>query len=81
LHDIFLGMAVRQIAVHRTTKTPRNPAFYAYYQRKMAEGKTKKQALVCIMRRLVNIVYSILKYQKPYVLPVADTSSIAENSD
>jgi len=74
LHDIFLGMAVRQIAVHRTTKTPRNPAFYAYYQRKMAEGKTKKQALVCIMRRLVNIVYSILKHQKPYALPIAENS-------
>ena len=33
------------------------------------EGKTKSQALFCIMRRLVNIIYGMvkngIKYQKP----------------
>jgi hypothetical protein len=29
---------------------PRNPVFHDYYQRKIQEGKTKKQALVCVMR-------------------------------
>ena len=36
---------------------PNNPIFYDYFCRKLGEGKTKSQALVCIMRRLVNIVY------------------------
>ena len=71
LHNIFMSLAIRQLVVHRGTKTPRNPAFLAYFHRKMAEGKTKKQAFVCIMRRLVNIVYSILKNKTPYRLPEA----------
>lgn len=69
LHNIFMSLAIRQLVVHRGTKTSRNPAFLDYFHRKMAEGKTKKQAFVCIMRRLVNIVYGILKHKTPYRLP------------
>jgi hypothetical protein len=32
----------------------------------MSEGKTPSQALVCIMRRLVNIVYGMMKTQSEY---------------
>ena len=38
-------------------------------QRKTQEGKTKKQALVCVMRRLVNIVYGMMKHRTAYVMP------------
>jgi transposase len=69
LHNIFMSLAIRQLVLHRGTKAPRNPAFLEYFHRKMAEGKTKKQAFVCIMRRLVNIVYGILKHKTPYRLP------------
>jgi len=69
LHSIFMALAIRQLVVHRGTKTPRNPLFHEYYHRKLAEGKTKKQAFICIMRRLVNIVYGILKSKTPYRLP------------
>ncbi|SDD64462.1 Transposase [Paenibacillus sp. UNCCL117] len=48
LHDILKALAIRQIAVTRTKKEPRNPYFYAYYEGRMAEGKTKQQAIVCI---------------------------------
>lgn len=44
--------------------------FYAYYQRKLREGKTKGQALVCIIRRLVNIIYGMMKNKTAYKLPI-----------
>ncbi|KAJ48975.1 transposase, partial [Clostridium tetanomorphum DSM 665] len=40
-----------------------------YFQRKIGEGKTKPQALVSIMRRLVNIVYGMLKNKTEYRVP------------
>lgn len=45
---------------------PNQPIFYTYFQRKISEGKTKSQALVCIMRRLVNIVYGMMKNKTEY---------------
>jgi len=43
--------------------------FYSYYTRKVAEGKTKGQALICVMRRLVNIIYSMMKNKTEYMQP------------
>lgn len=48
---------------------PRNPVFYEYYQRKIAEGKSKTQAIICIMRRLDNIIYGLLKIKTEYRMP------------
>jgi len=56
LHGLFYNLAVQQVQVAKGSRMPRNPAFYAYYLQKQAEGKTKGQAMVCIMRRLVNII-------------------------
>ncbi|MGO4548544.1 IS110 family transposase [Paenibacillus sp. 2TAB23] len=69
LHDIFKNLAIRQIAVTRTKKEPRNPHFHAYYEQRLAEGKTKQQAIVCIMRKLVNIIYAMMKNKSVYVMP------------
>ncbi len=70
LHDLFYDLAIRQIGVARGTKKPNNPVFFQYYERKMKEDrKTQKQALICIMRRLVNIIYRMLKHNEPYVKP------------
>ncbi len=69
LHGLFYNLAVQQVQVSKGSKVPRNPVFYEYYHRKIAEGKTKTQALVCIMRRLVNIIYGMMKNKTPYVLP------------
>jgi transposase len=69
LHDLFYSLAVRQIAVTRGKKEPRNPLFYEYYHRKIEEGKTERQALICSMRRLVNILYGMMKYNRDYTLP------------
>ncbi|MEJ9217659.1 IS110 family transposase [Paenibacillus glucanolyticus] len=67
LNAIFHNLAVQQIQVAKgDNKKQRNPLFYEFYQRKLAEGKTKKQALICVMRRLVNIIYSMMKNKTEY---------------
>lgn len=69
LHDIIKALAIRQIAVTRGKREPRNPYFYAYYEQKMATGKTKQQAIVCIMRKLVNVIYCLMKTKAVYTIP------------
>ncbi|UNL86372.1 IS110 family transposase [Priestia koreensis] len=76
LHALFYNLAVQQVQVAKGSKLPRNPVFYAYYQRKLKEGKTKGQALVCIMRRLVNIIYGMMKYKTVYKLPIVDEKEV-----
>lgn len=71
LHGLFYFLAVTMVGVPKSGK-PNNPKFYAYYLRKISEGKTKSQALVCIMRRLVNIVYGMMKNKTEYVAPTVD---------
>ena len=46
-----------------------NPIFKEYYYKKIKEGKTKHQAIVCIMRRTCNIIYGILKNDTEYIPP------------
>lgn len=70
LHALFYNLAVQQVQVAKGSKLPRNAVFYDYYQRKLKEGKTKGQALVCIMRRLVNIVYGMMMNKTAYELPI-----------
>jgi len=65
LHGLFYFLAVSMVTVPKSGK-PNQPIFYAYYQRKISEGKTKSQALVCIMRRLVNIIYGMMKNKTEY---------------
>lgn len=67
LNSIFHNLAVQQIQVAKgENKKQRNPIFYEFYQRKLVEGKTKKQALICVMRRLVNIIFSLMKNKTEY---------------
>ncbi|MGG4450468.1 IS110 family transposase [Brevibacillus porteri] len=75
LNSIFHNLAVQQIQVAKgSNKKQRNPLMHEFYQRKLAEGKTKKQALICVMRRLVNIIYSMMKNKTEYrmVTPLTD---------
>ncbi|MGI2789904.1 IS110 family transposase [Bacillus cytotoxicus] len=76
LHALFYNLAVQQVQVAKGSKMPRNPVFHAYYQKKLKEGKTKGQALVCIMRRLVNIVYGMMKYKTAYELPIVEEKEV-----
>ena len=38
----------------------------AYFRMKVKQGKTRKQALKCLMRQNVKILYCVLKEQRPY---------------
>jgi transposase len=77
LYNIFYNLAVQQIHICKGSKTPRNPVFYEYYQKKLAEGKTKQQALICIMRRLVNIIYGMMKNKTAYIVPDIPNSKVS----
>ena len=64
----FLAIQMVQIS---SKGTPRNPAFRAYFERRTEEGKNGKQILICISRRLINIIYGMLKSGTEYRMPVA----------
>lgn len=69
LYGVFYFLAVQQIQVSKKG-IPRNSVFLEYYKRKFSEGKTKIQALVCVMRRLNNLIYGMMKNTTEYILPV-----------
>ncbi len=69
LHGLFYFLAVTMVSKPRNG-TPNHPVFYDYYMRKIGEGKTKSQALACIMRRLVNIVYGMMRNKTEYREPI-----------
>lgn len=69
LNSMFYKLACRSICAGRTGNTPTNPIFKEYYQKKINEGKTKHQALICIMRRTCNIIYGMLKNETEYIPP------------
>lgn len=48
------------------TQTRYNEIAKAYFIKKLKEGKTKKQDMHCLMRRLVKIVWMIYKHNQPY---------------
>jgi len=43
--------------------------FAEYYKKKISEGKAKKQVIKCVMRRLVNIIYRVMKEKEEYRNP------------
>jgi hypothetical protein len=69
LHGVFYFLAIQQVQVAKVSAKPRNPVMYEYYQKKIREGKTKMQAIVCVMRKLVDIVYSMMKNKSEYIMP------------
>lgn len=68
LYSTLYFLAVQQIQISKKG-LPRNPVFLDYYLRKVKEGKTKVQALLCVMRRLSNIIYGMMKNNTEYRLP------------
>ena len=65
LQAIFYFLAIQMVQVS-PGGVPRNPAFREYFLKKLKEGKSKPEALICIARRLVNIVYGMLKNHTEY---------------
>jgi len=72
-----LNTAIHRIALSQISRSG-NQFAKEYFQRKISEGKTKAQALCCLKRRLVDIIYMMLKHRQPYkqnlhfISPTAD---------
>ena len=45
----------------------KNPELSVFYNKLLARGKTKKQAIPAVMRKLVHLCYGVVKNQTPYV--------------
>lgn len=45
----------------------KNPELSVFYNKLLARGKTKKQAITAVMRKLVHLCYGVVKNQTPYV--------------
>jgi len=69
LNSLFYSLAVRVSYATGPSRKVMNSFFYDYYNRKISEGKTKRQALKCVQRRLVNIIWTMLTHSEEYVNP------------
>jgi len=69
LNSIFYMLSMRFACTLGHNKRQLNPFFYEYYHRKISEGKTKRQALKCVQRRLVNIIWTMLTRNEEYINP------------
>ena len=69
LNEIFFRLALTSVMKLGSKGALINPIFYDYYHKKISEGKQKNQALKCVQRRLVNIVFNVMKHQRPYINP------------
>ena len=63
LNCSFHRMALSQISPTGTEAARR------YFAKKVSEGKTKAQALVCLRRHMVTVVYMMLKHNTEYRCP------------
>jgi len=61
LHGTFYLAALLQIQNNQRAKI--------YFEKKLSEGKTKQQALVCVMKRTACLVYGMLKSGEAYRSP------------
>lgn len=58
-------IALYQVGLRRHGK-PNNPVARAYYLKKIAEGKSKSSALRCLMRRLCDILFAMMRDRSHY---------------
>ena len=63
-----LNRAFHRMALSQMSRTG-NPLGLAYFKRKVSEGKSKAQALVCLRRQMVTIVWMMLKHKTEFRLP------------
>lgn len=63
-----LNRAFHRMALSQISRMGNNAA-RNYFKKKISEGKTKSQALVCLRRQMVNIVWMMMKHKTEYVYP------------
>ena len=54
-----------------------SPASRSFYERKRAEGKSHKQALIALARRRLNVLWAMLSNRTPYLEPLPPTLNAA----
>ena len=82
----YLYSAIYFIALNHISRTrdgrDNNPISRAYYLKKISEGKTKKEAITCLARRLTDVIYAIMRdgsvYSFSKVKSVRDNCEILE---
>ena len=60
-----LNQAIHYVALSQISRSG-NDIAREYFQKKIGEGKSKMQALCCLKRRLVSIIYMMLKHHREY---------------
>lgn len=60
-----LNKAFHQMALTQISRSGNDKA-KEYFKRKVSEGKSKAQALVCLRRQMVNIVWMMMKHKTEY---------------
>ncbi|MFH1979796.1 MAG: IS110 family transposase [Patescibacteria group bacterium] len=60
-----LNTAIHRIALSQISRSG-NQYAKEYFKKKITEGKSKNQALCCLKRKLVNIIYMMLKHKQAY---------------
>lgn len=68
LYNVFYFLAIQQVQLDKNGE-PRCKEMRDYFEYKVSHGKTKVQALLCIMRKLVRIVYSMMKHESVFRMP------------
>ena len=53
----------------------------AYYSKKRADGKSHREALVAVARKLVHVIYAVLSKQEPYDPNAAKSPELASRSE
>lgn len=66
LNAMFHFLAIQMVAVSKGGKA-RHPVYREYFENKVREGKSKPQALVCVARRLVRIIFGMMKTKTAYI--------------
>jgi len=69
LRSTFYNMALGMISVNKNGNA-RYPMYRGYYLKKVQEGKSGTQAMVCIMRQLIRLVHSMMKNKSEWKAPV-----------
>jgi transposase len=80
LNSIFFLISMTLCNVTGRHQKLMNSVFYKYYHKKISEGKTKKQAIKCVQRRLVNIIWNMLKHNTEYINPEAEYAPKKKNA-
>jgi transposase len=74
----YLYSAIYFIALNHISRTrdgrDNNPVSRAYYLKKISEGKTKKEAITCLARRLIDVIYAIMRDGSIYSPSVVNSS-------